>query len=926
MALEYISSRVFNVVRRTVGGKCHQPYVYSSMETHLNLTALNSQIHDEELTANTTAALNCCNGSYFDRMIDCLSQHPRADIESLYNPLSYIKQRRTGNWLLQLPEFNSWMQNDNSSIFWLSGSIGSGKSVLTSYVVEDLKQRLQNGSGCIIASYFFDARYKVSATTAMVLREMILEVLPRQNQSSIREKLQSILVSLDTRDTKISPSQLRAYFTAIRHTLAVGESMFLILDGLDEADESEINLIEELIYLARHQNGSHQIKCFISSRPHWSPNKTTDEGVRINIDHEARAREYLAYFIQSEAENLLEAKYYGDILYRKLSSNPEGAFSRAVLALRTLGQVDESNEGRIPSLIESLPSTLTGMYQLMLDHISEKDRINARKLLAFVTYTARPLRVSELLTLMNLNMRDVMPWGQKKSPHSSGELHYTEEDIPRLTGGLVTACDDNTVNFVHHSARDYVKSLNSSSLLGDLSMSEQLAHELLTRICFHYLHPNPLRQFLELSEKYQIPTGDQSFTGYAVQYWSFHYRIAEAQSDSLPGLLHHVIRENLNSTYCGSCGSKGISLGANTQDCTNAALGIGTQIGSEKLVRMLLEAGANPNIAVNSNGETVLHIAAKAGNLNMVELFLQRGAYINPTTTKAERTPLYYASAGGYPDVMRALLDAGKMFSCGLNAFNDPIKCVPLCTSWNVHALLDYNTDALPLNNLRVVSVRELCSQMLAYTDELSQRLWTARERLEMLFGDVTSKPRKYLASDTRRAYYQNEGNLALLQHAAREALIQKLLENSSDGVWQYNESWGVEDFSAIEVVESKFLLRLQILLDVPATCDANAARNWGTALEVAVKMAQEASIRLLLEHEAVLPPNLTISIGTSSNTRPNLSIRGIDVSRQPQGVDIVPSEFMTLLADNNVTEKDARFERNCLEWLDSKNSRLWQK
>ena len=891
---------------------------------NLNLAALNSQIHDEELTADTTAALACGSGSYYDRMIDCLSQLPRADIESLYNPLSYIKQRKTGNWLLQLPEFNSWIQNDNNGIFWLSGSIGSGKSVLTSYVVEDLKQRLNKGSGCMIASYFFDARYKVSATTATVLREMIQEVLPRQNQSSVRERLQSILVNLDAGDTKISPSQLRAYFTAIRHTLAVGESMFLILDGLDEADESEINLIEELIYLARHQNGSHQIKCFISSRSCWNPGQTIGEGVRINIDHEALARECLAYFIRNEAESLLKASY-GDILYRKLtSSNPEGAFSRAVLALRTLGQVDPSNEGRIPSLIESLPSTLTGMYQLMLDCISEKDRTNARKLLAFVTYTARPLRVSELLTLMDFDMRDVMPWEQKKSSSSSREFHYTEEDIPRLTGGLVTVCDDRTVNFVHLSARDYLKSQNSSSLLGDLSMSEQLAHELLTRICFHYLCPNQLRRFLKLSRKHQFPTGDQSFTGYAIQYWSFHYRIAEAESDSLPGLLHHVIRENLNSACCESCGAKGISPGVSTQDCTNAALGIGTQVGSEKLVRMLLEMGADPNIAVNSNGETLLHIAAKAGNLNIVELLLKRGADTNPAMAKAERTPLYYASAGGYPDIMRALLDAGKVFSCGLNALNSPSKCVPLCTSWNVHGLLDYKTDASPLNNLRVVSTKELCSQMLAYTDELAQRLWTAKERLDISFGEITSKLRKHLTNDARRAHCQNEGNLALLQHAARETLIQKLLESGGDGVWQYNDAWGVEDFSAIEAVESKFLLTMQILLDVPATYDANAARNWGTALEVAVKRGQEASIRFLLEHEAALPPNVTISIGTSSKDRPNLPIRGIDVSRRTQG-EIAPPESMALLADSNVTEQDTLFDRNCLEWLDSKNSEFWQ-
>jgi hypothetical protein len=818
----------------------------------------------------------------------CLSQHPRANNQNPYNPLTRIKRRETGNWLLHLPEFKSWMQNDSNDIFWLSGSMGSGKSVLTSYVVEDLKQRLNRSKGCMIASYFFDARYKVSASTATVLREMIQEVLQRQHHTPACKRLQSILVSLDAGDTKISPSQLRAYFTAIRHTLAVGESMFLILDGLDDLDESETNLIKELIYLARHQNGSHQIKCFISSRSRWTRDDITDGSVRIDIDSEARARECLAYFVQNEAENLLDASYFGDILYKKLSTNPEGAFSRAVLAFRTLRQVDEFNEGRIQALIESLPPTLTGMYQLMLERISEKDRARARRLFAFVTYAARPLRVSELLTLMDLDMRDLIPWAQKKSPCLSEKSEYTEEDIPRLSGGLLIACDDGTVNFVHLSARDYVKSQCSSPQLGYLSMSEHHAHELLTRICFHYLHPAQLKRFMNISRDCQFPTGNQSFTGYAVQYWSFHYGIAEAQGDSLPGLLHNLIRENLNSSCCESCGTKGISLSLNTEDSTNAALGIGTQVGSEKLVRMLLEMGADPNTTVNSDGETLLHIAARAGYLDVVELLLRRGAYNNPITIKTERTPFYYAAAGGYPEIMRALLDGAKVSSCGLNTFNHSFKCAPLCTTWNVHGLLDYKTSALPLNHLRVVSTRELCSQMLAHTDELSQRLWMAKENLDISIGDITPMLRKQLGTDTRRGHCQNEASLALLQAAAREALIQKLLESGNDGVWQYNEAWGVEDFSAVEAVESKFQLTMQVLLDVPATNDTNAARNWGTALEVAVERGQEASIRFLLEHEAVLPPNVTIRIGQASKDRPQLPIRELDVTGQSQSAGIV--------------------------------------
>lgn len=85
----------------------------------------------------------------------------------------------------------------------------------------------------------------------------------------------------------------------------------------------------------------------------------------------------------------------------------------------------------------------------------------------------------------------------------------------------------------------------------------------------------------------------------------------------------------------------------------------------------LLDAGADPGVK-DRQGNTLLHAASQRGNLPLVQSLLAHGASVT-TVNLAPRgaarfaagaaggqTPLFLAARGGYPDVMKALLDAGS--------------------------------------------------------------------------------------------------------------------------------------------------------------------------------------------------------------------------------------------------------------------------
>lgn len=89
-------------------------------------------------------------------------------------------------------------------------------------------------------------------------------------------------------------------------------------------------------------------------------------------------------------------------------------------------------------------------------------------------------------------------------------------------------------------------------------------------------------------------------------------------------------------------------------------------------VKLMLDAGANPNQASHHNGETALHHAASGSDTQLVQALLTAGANPNHRTTPGMttyalwrdarvrgETPLHRAAAFGSPEVIQLLLDAG---------------------------------------------------------------------------------------------------------------------------------------------------------------------------------------------------------------------------------------------------------------------------
>jgi Cdc6-like AAA superfamily ATPase len=71
--------------------------------------------------------------------------------------LATLRSPGTGEWFLQSPEFQRWIADEQQTLF-CTGRPGSGKSVMTSLVIDTLYDTFQDEPGVGIAFYYCDYR------------------------------------------------------------------------------------------------------------------------------------------------------------------------------------------------------------------------------------------------------------------------------------------------------------------------------------------------------------------------------------------------------------------------------------------------------------------------------------------------------------------------------------------------------------------------------------------------------------------------------------------------------------------------------------------------------------------------------------------------------------------------------------------------
>ncbi|KAL9093906.1 MAG: hypothetical protein Q9165_003829 [Trypethelium subeluteriae] len=421
----------------------------------------------------------------------------------------------TCRWLLQKPEFLDWLvgrrPDQEISTFWLFGLPATGKTVISSVVIDHIQAIL--GDCC--SYHFFSAGHQAKRTVAYCLRSVATQLA--RTSKEFREKL--ILLNSETGISFSSQSQdfsviWEKIFEGIVFKLDFGAPTFWILDAVDEAD-------------------SHQAD--------------TQDDICAYVTN--RIQQYLPDYKSVQLEVI-------DQVLRKA----RGSFLWVRLALESLDNWHTKDD--IHNALHEVPSGIFPLYTRMLEAIEAQPSRNqhlSKRVLTWVTCSWRHLGLDELRAALE--------------PEFQSFLKF-EESI-RQTCGHFVAIENRKVSIIHETARQlllhdssdrpaFIQARGGHTHLA-ITCLDHLSDDHWRRI-FHDLPADHTQDGdLKMSNRLVLAERGHPLLGYATCYWVYHLSHA--------ALFFRQLTEKLEAflTRYSLTWVEGVALSANLQYLTKSA-------------------------------------------------------------------------------------------------------------------------------------------------------------------------------------------------------------------------------------------------------------------------------------------------------------------------------------------------------------------
>ncbi|KAF5590842.1 uncharacterized protein FSUBG_10706 [Fusarium subglutinans] len=396
------------------------------------------------------------------RRRDALEQKRRRLLEDLssFNFTSAFNSTRnkrhigTAKWVFDTPEFQQWAKIKGPPVLHVTGKIGSGKTVLSSSIVEKLSQIRPPDQ---FVSFFF-ARFDdpLSLDAETIVRSCIQQLVSVIDMDSLDQKTASEL------DEYLSQAKLALFsldlLSHLYHSAAKAiKQWFIVIDGLDECSaDQQSKLLKFFQGIISGNDTTRYISVIFASR------ETCTNAIRSIFPDSKR----LVTGLQSTSTDI--GSYVDDIIIDKLStgelvisdpsllneilrtiaSKEQGMFLWAFFTIEDICSGKTDNE--IRQALQNIPGDLPATFDRALSRIVQKRNQDiAKKAFMWTKATTQPLtllQLREALSIKNgqhtLRQEDIIS-GIERLPAWYENLLYVEET-------------DNTVRFSHHSIQEYL--------------------------------------------------------------------------------------------------------------------------------------------------------------------------------------------------------------------------------------------------------------------------------------------------------------------------------------------------------------------------------------------------------------------------------------------------------------------------------------
>ncbi|KAI0481698.1 hypothetical protein F4859DRAFT_475673 [Xylaria cf. heliscus] len=440
-------------------------------------------------------------------MDDGLKQENRAEILRAVSNIPHGSHHKvasngrvegSGAWFLSTPKFKEWRLSSSPSTLWLHGIPGSGKTKLTSIVIDQLLRHEH-------VAYFYCMRNPAEPQRGQ--SDRILGSLVRQ------------LASVGPRRRILGPV-MKYYEAAIERdedlkdlALTTDESVelllelfdeypavTLVLDALDEVNqECRQELLDALDTLVQKSNSL--VRIFVSSRDNYDITLSLSGAPNIYIGAKDNAED-ISSFIDKK---LTEAKLlHGNLppslrtaIVNTLRDGAKGMFRWVDLQIQSLRPLKVAADVR--ARLGVLPTTLEASYwEIYQQTIDSGD--NALKLATltcqWLLYATEPISLNGFAALASVALV------------TEPDTIYTAAEVLDVCSNLIVE-RESSFEFAHLSVREFFERLNNRQIY---TYQPEEGHAALAQACLQYLNQaqapgEAIRERIMYSKRFGIDCG-----------------------------------------------------------------------------------------------------------------------------------------------------------------------------------------------------------------------------------------------------------------------------------------------------------------------------------------------------------------------------------------------------------------------------------
>ncbi|KAI1197706.1 hypothetical protein F5X97DRAFT_170866 [Nemania serpens] len=400
-----------------------------------------------------------------------------SDQWNFYNEASILRRNdKAGDWFIK-GHFNTW-QHDPGSLLWLYANAGSGKTVLTSKIIECIEEQGRD----LLAYYYFSFQHREQHTIRDFKTALLVQLVKRLSQKTHVKNPKHFFMPRSFKDLrdKYYPSsspRIADLDTTLLKIIDQSPRTFIIIDALDECSNSQLQ--NDILTFAQQllENVTTDLYILITSRP--------EVDIELAVSRMPVMKRQVAFNTQkvnndirshliSLTGELPYSKWSGELrnhVVNYITQRSDGIFRWADLQIEALrGKTREVDVNRA---LRNLPKNLSETYKRILDRIEfECYREEAVAVLRWLSYAQSPLSLAQIaeIAAFDVQAANIQNIGPASDQYDVTFLPQNRFDDPReilrILSGLITVtgsfessmAGELVVSFSHFSVREYLGS------------------------------------------------------------------------------------------------------------------------------------------------------------------------------------------------------------------------------------------------------------------------------------------------------------------------------------------------------------------------------------------------------------------------------------------------------------------------------------